>query len=92
MSEQITQMSKAEILEKMQGERTRLEAVLAQLSPAQMVLPGVEVDWSVKDILAHIVAWEGFMCSRIAAARCGEVPSMPQTDTEVDQINRHYLE
>ena len=92
MSEQITHMSKAEMLARMQEERARLEAVLGQLSPAQMALPGVEADWSVKDILAHIVAWEGFMRSRMAAALRGEMPGTPQSDADVDQMNAGFFQ
>lgn len=91
MSAQITQMSKAEMLEKMAGERAHLEAVLAQLTPAQMVLPGVEADWSVKDILAHIAAWEEFMRTRLTAALRGETPDTPQSDAEVDRMNAEFF-
>ncbi|MCA9937291.1 MAG: ClbS/DfsB family four-helix bundle protein [Anaerolineales bacterium] len=91
MSEQITKMSKAEMLHRMAQERARLEAALAALTPAQMLLPGVEADWSVKDILAHIVSWEMFMHQGITAAWRGETPHTLQTDAEVDQMNAAFF-
>lgn len=39
-------------------ERGALEAQLAQLSDEQNTMPGVVGDWPVKDVLAHLVAWE----------------------------------
>lgn len=49
-------MTKQELLALMQATRQELEALLAQLTPAQINQPGVAGDWSVKDMLAHI-AW-----------------------------------
>jgi hypothetical protein len=53
MAEHVT---KAELLARLDREQTRLAAVLASLLPAQWTLPGVVGDWSVKDVLAHIIA------------------------------------
>ena len=49
-------MTKRELLALMHATRHELEALLAQLTPAQLSQPGVAGDWSVKDMLAHI-AW-----------------------------------
>lgn len=49
-------MTKHELLTLMRVTRQELEALLAQLTPAQMSQRGVAGDWSVKDMLAHI-AW-----------------------------------
>lgn len=49
-------MTKQELLALMHATRQELEALLAQLTPAQLSQPGVAGDWSVKDMLAHI-AW-----------------------------------
>jgi uncharacterized protein (TIGR03083 family) len=50
--------SKAELLDRIRRERAALEQALAGLSQAQMTAP-VENGWTIKDILAHITAWEG---------------------------------
>src|SRR4051812_32815028 len=38
--------------------RERLLESFAGLSDEDMLLPGVADDWSVRDLLAHIAAWE----------------------------------
>ena len=45
--------TKTEILSIIKRERENLESLLAGLTDAQLIEPGVEVDWSIKDILVH---------------------------------------
>ena len=52
------QTNKAQLLKDIQTERRRLENNLSTLSNHDMLQPGVTGTWSVKDILAHLVAWE----------------------------------
>lgn len=52
------QTSKDQLLTDIHTERRRLEKSLSTLSAADMIRPGVAGVWSVKDILAHLVAWE----------------------------------
>jgi hypothetical protein len=54
----VKQKSKAELIKDIQVERQRLEKVLATLSKDEMTRPGVIGESTVKDILAHLVAWE----------------------------------
>ena len=49
--------SKAELLGRIGREHAALEQTIARLSDEQM-LAAVEHDWTVKDLLAHITAWE----------------------------------
>jgi DinB family protein len=49
---------KAEMLHWLVTGRQEWEALLAQGDPARMTEPGVEGDWSVRDILAHVVWYE----------------------------------
>lgn len=46
-------MNKADFLEALQKGYVEWEAVLAQVGEARMVEPGVEGEWSVKDVIAH---------------------------------------
>ena len=50
--------SKAEFLDTMRSERDRWEALLAEADETQMVEPGVAGDWSLKDLVAHVTAYE----------------------------------
>ena len=52
------QKSKAEFLNDIQVERKRLERNLNNLTAIDMTQQGVVGEWSVKDVLAHLVAWE----------------------------------
>ena len=69
--------SKTELLAAIEKERGALEKVLAPLTPEQMVDPGVVGEWSVKDVLAHLVEWEQMALGWYRAGLRGEVPAMP---------------
>ena len=51
---------KAELLQHVNQSWEALEAVVRSLSDAQLASPGPE-EWSVKDHLAHLLAWENSM-------------------------------
>jgi uncharacterized protein (TIGR03083 family) len=51
-------MDKQQLLGRLDKAWTEFEASYAGLSDAQLTKPGVTGDWSVKDILAHVTAWE----------------------------------
>lgn len=52
------EMNQAKLLELAQAERQRFTALIGTLTQAQMLQPGVQGLWSVKDIVAHLTAWE----------------------------------
>lgn len=62
------QINKAQILTRIQTTHAPLETILAQLTEEQMLQPGVESKSSVKDILAHITAWEQHLIRRLQSA------------------------
>jgi hypothetical protein len=82
-----------DLLEVLAAEDVRwaeLHALIHQLTPEQVVLPGYYREgWSAKDLLAHIGAWlaeAGLMLERIAAGtyRRGEL--------DIDAVNERTLE
>ena len=89
------QLSKKKILELIESEQEALEKTLEGLSPQQMTQPGVESDWSVKDILAHITDWERRMVGWVEESLRGEVPERPapgMTWEDLDRLNEQtYL-
>jgi hypothetical protein len=89
MTEDYHPPTKSTLLEVIHTERTRLESLLEGLSEAQMIEPGVEAAWSIKDILAHIAAWERLAMDRIHAAQTGEDLRFPLItgDKFVDEFN-----
>jgi hypothetical protein len=54
-----------------------LEKKFSKLTPTQMVWPGSIDDWSVKDILAHLVDWEQRFIGWYQAGLQGKVPEIP---------------
>ena len=72
------QTSKDQLLNDIHVERRRLEATLSSLSAAEMLQPGVVGAWSVKDVLAHLVAWERLLldwyASGVQGVTAAEMP------------------
>jgi hypothetical protein len=55
-----------------------LQSEIAQLSVEQLLTPGVIDEWTLKDALAHISAWERLFIGWIEAMMGGEWPDRPQ--------------
>jgi hypothetical protein len=71
-------LPKAELLQEIGVERRKLDALLKQLTPRKMTQPGATLaGWSVKDILAHLVAWQQMNLEWYAAGVSGETPDVP---------------
>ncbi len=83
-------MNKAELLDDIRREHERLEKLVAQLGEDQLAAPGVVGDWSVKDILAHITAWDRLLPGWLEAAHIGAHPKLPSegyTWADEDKLN-----
>lgn len=82
------QMTKQELLEAIQIEWQSLLSTLEPLSETQMLETGVEEGWDVKDILAHLTAWESRMVIWIDVSLKGDVPDRPAPGEPWDDIDR----
>ena len=92
-------MKKSELLKWLQDEYRQWEALLDQIGEARMDQPGVNGDWSIKDIVAHLTNWQPRLIARLQAAQRSEPeppPSWPahlQTDDDINawiyEANRH---
>src|ERR1051325_2236145 len=92
-------MNKSELLNRLQEEYQQWEAFLDQIGPARMDQGGVNSDWSIKDIVAHLTGWNRYLIARLQAAQRGEVEPPPpwpahlQTEDEINawiyEANRH---
>src|SRR5512143_607925 len=51
-------MTKDELIQKIESEWDNLQAALDGLTEEQMHQAGVVGEWSIKDVLAHITAWQ----------------------------------
>ncbi len=69
--------TKQELSDIIESEREKLDRALTGLTDAEMEMPGVCGDWSVKDILAHLVDWEQRCLGWYQDGLRGEVPKTP---------------
>jgi hypothetical protein len=78
---------KEEILEQMREARGVMLAAIEGLAPDAMLRPGVVGLWSVKDILAHINAWESELITALSQLdKSNRVPEIVQID-DIDEWN-----
>ncbi len=85
-------LSKTILLNDMQKGYTDFEALLSSLSEQQMTTAGVNGKWSVKDNLAHLIAWQGRTLNLLQAIRQGvELPDPTPSMTE-EQINEKFYQ
>lgn len=87
--------TKADLLKEILAARVRLDKVLSGLSPAEKETPGVIADWSVKDILAHLMDWEQRFMGWYQAGVRGETPQTPApglTWGQLHELNRQIYE
>jgi hypothetical protein len=81
--------NKTELLDTMQSSFAAFEALLAPLNEAQLIAPGVNGDWSIKDILAHITAWQERMANRLEAiVRHEDGAQIKPSITNEEEMNR----
>ena len=81
-------MTKDEILDALEDERENLIDAIEGLSDEDMLESGVVGDWSIKDILAHLSAWEAELVKLLWQARQGQPPSgIYASGVPVDEIN-----
>lgn len=88
-------MSKQALLENLQLENERWQALLEQIDPQLMEKPGLAGNWSVKDLIAHLTGWRRRTVLRLQAALSGEpeaAPPWPDDLQSTDAINAWIYE
>ncbi|OGO31345.1 MAG: hypothetical protein A2136_06495 [Chloroflexi bacterium RBG_16_54_11] len=78
---------KAELLAELGREWAKIERTCYNLSEPAMVTPGVQGEWSVKDVLAHLSAWEKYLLDRLGYVLTGQQPHYPVM-TSWDDVHR----
>src|SRR5690349_12914332 len=80
--------TKAELLGYLHSTRDEWESLLAQVGKAHMEVPGVEADWMVKDIVAHLRYWEQTVVDYMQGLERGEDHGLPHdTLADIDRRN-----
>jgi hypothetical protein len=87
--------TKQGLLEAIEIEGKALEQLLAGLTPAQMTQPGLVGEWSVKDVLAHLLEWHHMVLNWHSAGLQGKIPATPSETfnwAQLPQLNQQIYE
>ena len=66
--------TKTQVLAAIRDEHTQMEELLAGLAESELTAPLLDAGWSVKDSLAHLVAWEKLMLGWVESSMRGVQP------------------
>ena len=86
---------KEHILAALREQFERWEELLATLSEEQLTTPHFDFDWSIKDMIAHLWAWQQISIARMDAAAQDREPEFPKWivnigddwEENADQVN-----
>src|SRR5438105_11459732 len=67
-------MNKRQFVDRLRRERSEWNALLAQVSPERKTQPGFVGQWSLKDLVAHVTAYEQWLVTWLASAKRGVLP------------------
>ena len=84
-------MNKDALLDLIHAGRSRWESALAQLTPEQMTAPVLFDGWSVKDLVAHVGAWERTAAAVFAALLSGQAPDFEIDEIALDAFNARFF-
>jgi len=84
--------TKAELLDAMRAKRAAWESLLDEVGEARMLEPGVDGEWAVKDVIAHVTVYERWTLNRLQTGLRGEQYVRTELDQleDVDQRNAGY--
>jgi hypothetical protein len=81
-------MTKDEILEALEDEREKFLDAIEGLSDEALQEPGMVGEWSVKDVLSHLIAWEAELVKLLWQAKQGIDPGSAHFGGKsVDELN-----
>ena len=87
---QTVNREKQRILNELISARAELLAVISDLTPQQMLIPGAVGIWSVKDVLAHLVAWESELVTALNHAQMRRKPAIVDIEDIYDWNEEQY--
>lgn len=87
--------NKTQLLSAMQKEYEELEKLLGTLTPDQMTHTTQATQWSIKDVLAHLLEWEQMCLGWYKAGVRGVIPPLPAEGynwAQIPALNRAIYE
>ena len=79
-------LNKQQLLQNAEAERAALDEFLAGLTPDQLTQAGALGDWSAKDVMAHLLEWEGMVLRWYQAGTKGQAPVTPSEEYNWGQL------
>ena len=76
---------KGHILAALQEQFERWEELLAGLREVQIDAPQFELNWSIKEIMAHLWAWQQISIARVEGSMLDREPEYPQWITNIGE-------
>jgi hypothetical protein len=76
--------TKSSLIEQLRDEKERWEALLRTLSESEITAPALSDGWAIKDVMAHLMAWQQRSNARLEAALSGQAPLFPDWPTTLD--------
>lgn len=84
------EMTKAKLLHEMRSARAEWDELMAEVGETRMTEPGAAGDWSVKDVIAHLTAYDRWFVTIFEAYFWGEMPPVDGTE-EMDYETRNLF-
>jgi len=86
-------MTRDHVLLALKDSRMKMETALRGLTDEQLLEPGVIGEWSVKDLLSHLTAWEAEVVTRLAKLQAGKkIQSVVPADDTIDSLNAKWYQ
>jgi hypothetical protein len=84
-------MKKSDLLAALKAEREQLLKILEGLPDEAYLEPGVVGDdWTLKDLLSHLTAWESELVTLVAFTRRGQRPKIEMGNRDVETLNAKW--
>lgn len=79
--------NKTELLQRLQEKRVDFDNLIATVPAITAEEPNLPNDWSVKDLLAHVAAYERWMAGNIQAVNEGRAPTNDELYDDGEELN-----
>ena len=76
---------KEHILAALREQFNNWEKLLVSISNEQIITPHFDYNWSIKDVIAHLWAWQQISIARMEAARQDREPEFPKWIVSLDE-------
>lgn len=75
------------LIEELTAARTGFFAALDAIDAGALERPGIEGDWSARELVAHLGYWAGYVVEAIQAVEDGRIEELYANRPPVDEVN-----